>query len=175
MEEIWKPFENYENYMVSNLGRVKSLNYRRTGMEQLMKPYKGGIYSVVDLFNCNGRKPCLVHILVAKAFIPNPNNLPEINHKDENGSNNCVDNLEWCTELYNNRYGTRCERAAKARINHPKRSKPVVQYSLDGEVINEFPSASEVERQLGIKQQCISRCCLGERKTCYGFKWRYKK
>ena len=174
-KEQWKTIDGYENYMVSDWGRIMSLNYNGTGKARIMKPYNAKAYLVVDLVNGNGRKPKYVHILVAQAFIPNPNNLPEVNHIDEDGHNNHVGNLEWCTELYNNRYGTRIERAAKSRINHPKRSKPVIQYSLDGELVKEYPSASEVERQLGIRQQSISRCCLGQRSTCHGYIWRYKK
>ena len=101
--EIWRDIEGYEGlYQVSNLGRVRSLNYKRTGKVQNMKlgTYPNG-YKMVDLKKNNKRKAHLVHRLVAKAFIPNPNQLCEVNHKDEDKANNTVDNLEWCSHIYN--------------------------------------------------------------------------
>ena len=109
--EIWKPIQGYENYVISSLGNVKSLNYRQTGKEHILKQSANEHgYQVVYLYKQNKRKHFLVHRLVAEAFIPNPDNLPYINHRDENSSNNCVSNLEWCTHEYNVNYGTRNER-----------------------------------------------------------------
>ena len=109
--EIWRDIEGYEGlYQVSNLGRVRSLNYKRTGKVQNMKlgTYPNG-YKMVDLKKNKNRKAHLVHRLVAKAFIPNPNpdQLCEVNHKDEDKTNNCVENLEWCDVKYNSNFGTR--------------------------------------------------------------------
>lgn len=107
----------------------------------------------------------LVHRLVGECFIPNPNNLPQINHKDENGFNNCVDNLEWCDALYNNNYGTRKARIAK------KFARPVKQYSLEGEFIKEYPSAKEASRQLRTSSGRICECANGKIPNCRGSVW----
>lgn len=96
-----------------------------------------------------------VHRLVAEAFIPNPLNLEQINHKDENPSNNNVDNLEWCSRIYNVNYGTGIDRQVA------KRSKKVIQLDLNGNIINEFNSTQEASRILGISQGLISNCCNG--------------
>lgn len=116
MDEIWKDIPGYEGkYEVSNLGNVRSLNYNHTGEIKLLKQgtNKKG-YKLVNLCK-NGKQKCyLIHRLVAMTFIPNPNNLPIINHKDENKVNNNVKNLEWCTIAYNNNYGTRNERTSES-------------------------------------------------------------
>lgn len=108
-EEIWKDVVGYEGiYKVSNLGNVKSLHWRNSFDERIMTPHLlGRGYYFVNLRNKSKGKSKLVHRLVAQAFIPNPNNYPCVNHKDENKLNNCVDNLEWCSYLYNNTYGKR--------------------------------------------------------------------
>lgn len=108
MEEIWEDIEGYESkYQVSNLGNVRSLNYRGTGKPKLLKQttYEKG-YKRVNLYKNGKKKHYWIHRLVAIAFIPNPNDLPVVNHKDEDPSNNNVNNLEWCTYEYNNNYGT---------------------------------------------------------------------
>lgn len=187
MKEIWKDIEEYPNYMVSNFGRVKSLNYNGTGREGIMKPHKNKYgYLYICLFKNGVKKHFRVHRLVAKAFIPNPYNLSEVNHKDENCINNFVyinedgtvnlgkSNLEWCTSEYNHNYGTHNERIGRANYNK-NTSKQVFQYDLENNLINVFPSGKEVQRQLGFDQSAISACCLGKRKTCKGFIWRYKE
>lgn len=115
MQEIWKDIKNYEGlYKVSNLGNVKSLpkkagrSNRKEKILNFNKNSKG--YLRVELSKDKKRKQCLVHRLVAETFIPNYNNLPQINHKDENKENNYIDNLEWCDNKYNNNYGTRNQR-----------------------------------------------------------------
>lgn len=113
--EIWKDIQGYDGlYQVSNIGRVKSLNYSRTGKEKILKPCKANGYLQVYLYKEGKSKMYKIHRLVAMAFIPNPDNLPCVNHIDEDKSNNCEDNLEWCTVAYNNTYGTRIQRQAES-------------------------------------------------------------
>ena len=181
MEEIWKEIKGYEGlYKVSNIGRVKSLGrwvyYKNKGKrwqeEKIMKlSLNKRAYQIVGLSK-NGVKLYQVHRLVAEAFIPNPNNLPQVNHKDENKENNVVKNLEYCDAKYNNNYGTRLERIFKKTTNG-KCSKVVLQIDTATEnVIAEFPSINEVKRQLGLTH--ISECCKGKRNTAGGYKWQYK-
>ena len=109
--EVWLDIKGYEHkYQISNMGQVRALNYRRTGQTRLIDIKHNKGYAEVALWKNSSRKMCRVHRLVAEAFIPNPNNLPQINHKDENKLNNRMDNLEWCTQAYNNIYGTRLDR-----------------------------------------------------------------
>lgn len=175
MEEIWKSF-GYEDYEVSNFGRVKSYKYDKTD-GRIMKPYHDTKrYLQIDLQldgrKRQNRKHFFIHRLVAQAFIPNPDNLPQVNHKDENKDNNHVDNLEWCTNEYNARYGTKSERVAQ------KRRKPV--YSIDSEGnIEEFAGVRAATRAMtGGKSDggsCITQVIAGKRKTAYGRKWFYKE
>ena len=171
MEEIWKPI-GYEGYEVSNLGRVKSYKYDKIN-GKIMKPYKNTKgYLQIDL-QLDGRKRenrvhLSVHRLVAISFIPNPDNLPQVNHKDEDKTNNCVDNLEWCTNDYNAHYGTHIERVAeKIRV-------PI--YSVDKQGnIEHFPGVREADRIVSGKEYGISApismCLNGKRKTAYGRQW----
>lgn len=137
-QETWKDIENYEGlYQVSNLGRVKSLKRyincdakitsghgaNRTGywrQDTILKEVNRSGYKYVMLCRDKHHKSYAIHRLVAQAFIPNPNNLPQVNHKDEDKSNNVVDNLEWCTDLYNKQYGTRIDRQRQSLIKNEK-------------------------------------------------------
>lgn len=164
MKEIWKDISGYEGYQVSDLGRVKSLNYRRTGKERVLVGCKDKDgYLRVDLCKDGREKKCKVHRLVAKAFIPNPEGLPQVNHKDECKTNNVLSNLEWCDAKYNVNYGTRTGRT----------SKTVYQYTLDGLLVKSYPSANEAKRRTGYNQGLISACCNGKLKHAYGFIWSY--
>ena len=198
MEE-WRDIEGFEGlYQVSNTGKVKSLNYRRTGKEKILKAYPNGHdYLQVKLHKDGKKKSCRVNRLVAQAFIPNPDNLPEVNHKDEDKTNNCVENLEWCSKLYNINYGTGRKRSAeklrgrkhseehnkkvaeklrgrKQTEEHiKKRSKPVIGINKISGLIIEFPSLMEAERCTGISNGNICTCLKGKRKLAGGFYWHY--
>ena len=180
LNEIWKPIKGYEGlYEVSNFGRIKSLNYHRMGFEKIISAsFDGSGYLVVVLCKNNTAIQYKVHRLVAEAFIQNPNNLPEINHKDENKTNNIYTNLEWCDRSYNVNYGTRNKRASisisKSLLNNEKICKPILQLSKEGVIIKEWLSAAEAEREGGYDNAHISKCCLGQRKTHKGFIWRFK-
>ena len=152
---------------MSSLGRVKSLKF---GKEKILKtPLVSGGYLAVNLCKEGKRKTHTIHRLVAFAFLPNPDNLPFVNHKDENPSNNVVSNLEWCSAEYNTNYGTRNRRIAESNTNHPKFSKQVI--CVETGVI--YPSIKQVERKLGFANSNISAACNGKYKRAYGFHWRY--
>lgn len=175
-KEFWKNIKDYENlYQGSNLGRVRSFDRwvkskngsLRFCKGRILKPVINGRgYLQVDLCKNGKVKKFLVHRLVAEAFLPNPDNLPEVNHKDENKQNNNVENLEWCDRTYNANYGTAIERMIKTV------SKPVLQYTLDGQFVREWKSTAECGRN-GFNQGHITDCCRGVRKTHKGFIWRY--
>lgn len=171
--EVWKDIEGYEGlYQVSNEGRIKSLAREWVAGDRNSKQYHDEMimkqscddrgYKMVCLSKDGGRITKKVHKLVALAFIENPDNLPQVNHKDENKENNFVfinedgsvdlekSNLEWCTLEYNVKYGTRTERT----------SKKVYQYTLDGELVKIWPSTAECGRN-GFSQTKVSDCCNG--------------
>lgn len=167
MEE-WRSIEGFNGYQVSSLGNVRSLDYHQTGKVQVLKLRKnknGRIY--VNLYKDGKIKSCQVHRLVAQAFLSNPDNLPQVNHKDENPSNNRVENLEYCTAKYNSNYGSHNQRVSEAK------SISVAQYSKEGNLIAVYYGAREASRQSGISQGNISECCKGKLKTCGGFIWKY--
>lgn len=189
--EIWRTAivdgEPYERFQVSNLGRVMNLNYYNTGKAKLAKltKRKDG-YLQVGLSKNEKTKYYLVHRLVAETFLPNPENKPEVNHKIEGDEGKTINivifnedetinkektTIEWCTHEYNINYETRNERVAKAKING-KTSKTVLQFTLDGELIREWPSTQECGRN-GFNQCSVWMCCNGKRKTHKGFKWCY--
>lgn len=164
MKEIWKQYKS-TNYEVSNCG-----NIRRVGAKQNRKIQDNGKGYKCLILRINGEsKTHYVHRMVAEMFIPNPNNLEQVNHKDEDKSNNNIDNLEWISKQDNLAYGTRNERSAKGR------SIVVHQYDLEGNYINSYPSAREASRQTNINQGSISKCCKGERKTAGGYIFKYKE
>ena len=166
-EEAWKDVSGYEGlYQVSNQGRVKSFKQEK---ERILKPVRDTCgYLRVILCKNGKRKMCSIHRLVALTFIPNKDNFTEVNHKDEIKTNNNIENLEWCDKKYNNNYGTRIQRAVE------KISKPVFQYTKDGKFVREWKSTMDVKRNLGYYRGIISECCLGKRKSAYGFLWKYK-
>ena len=193
--EIWKDIKGYEGYyQVSNYGRVKSLDryveyntgymYLKKGKILNLCKYSNGYY-FVNLSKDNVQKQIMVHRLVAQAFIPNPHNYPCVNHKDENKQNNFVwvnddgtvdlekSNLEWCTAKYNCNYGSRNDKMLDNRSGMFRR-KIVLKYDLEGNYIEEYPSLSEASRNTCVCAQSILNVITGKRKTCGGFKWRYK-
>ena len=174
MREKSLDFLGFPNYSVTDDGRVFSLNYNKEGYKKEMKPQKDiNGYNRMELSIEGKRKKIMVHRLVSLAFIPNPDNLPEVNHKDECKTNNNVSNLEWCSKSYNINYGTRNERCGEKNLNRKDQSKPVKQFTKDGVFIKEYPSIHEVERQTGFYNGNISKCCNGRTKSSYGYIWRY--
>lgn len=166
-EEIWKSVDGFEGlYEVSNLGRVKSLK-RNTATNKVLKPHDTKKYLQVCLCKNGIKKDMLIHRLVAEAFIDNPNNLPEVNHKDENKYNNVAENLEWISKIENLTYGTRLERIGIAK------SKAVKAFNENGELIAEYKSIKEAAEMNGISSINISRCCRGIYKKSGGYVWEF--
>ena len=173
MKEIWKDIVGYEGlYQVSNLGNVKSLErivIKKDNKKYLQKEkiLRLGLsdkkYYTVSLFKNGKGKTYRIHRLVAEAFIPNPNNYPCVNHKDENKQNNCIDNLEWCTNKYNLNYSD---------TGKLKRRK-IIQYSINFEPIYVWESIKEASEKFNINYRNIISVCKGRRKTAGGFIWRY--
>lgn len=160
---------SFTNYQVSNYGMVRNVKTGHT-----LKPcnHNSG-YLAVYLWE-NGKKVTrFVHRLVAEAFVPNPQNMPCVNHMDEDKHNNVAINLEWCDHSYNCRYGTCQERRKEKLVNHTSLSKPVNQYTTTGVFVKQYQSACEVKRQTGYDNSHISQCCNGKLKQAYGFVWRY--
>lgn len=151
--EVWKDVVGYEGlYQVSSFGRVKRL---KNGKERILKPIlhcSGYLY--VNLFKNKIHEGFRVHRLVAMTFIPNLNDLPQVNHKDENKMNNHAENLEWCDAKYNTNFGTRTKKAAE-KLTNGKLSRKINQYTLDGEFVQTWPSMRQVERELGISQSNV--------------------
>mgnify|MGYP003290958110 CR=1 FL=1 len=158
LKEVWR--EHKSGLIVSNLGQVfvpKSGTHPEHFTFGCLNKY--GYLRVIK-----NRKQYYVHRLVAECFLPNPDNLPEVNHKSEVKTQNSVDNLEWCDRSYNNTYGTRIE----------KTLKPVLQFDLEGNFIKEWKSAMECGRN-GFNHKGVSMCCKGKLKTYKGYIWKHKK
>ena len=173
VEEIWKDIPGYNGrYQASNLGRVRSTDkivLKRNGASEI---YKG---KVLRLFEATGgymyvtiaKEPNKFHArrlhrVIAETFIPNPQNLPQINHINEDKKDNRVENLEWCTGKYNANYGHRIEKFALSMKNNSTLSKEVNQYDLNGSYLNTFSSAAEAARTLNLGNTAairIGQCC----------------
>lgn len=164
-KEEWRAIKGYEGlYEVSNTGRVRTI---KKGNPYVLKMYDKFGYKDVILWKNNKMKNKRVHRLVAEAFIPNPNLYPIINHKDENRSNNNVENLEWCTYKYNSNYKNSRKRCSKNSGNNRK----VLQIDFDGNIISEYYNMSEASRISGVNQSLISQCCRMEKTRGGGFLW----
>lgn len=171
MEKLWKDIEGHEgHYQVSNFGEVRSLDFpswngrtwfAKKGRVLKQKTSNSG-YRYVILTN----KTRYVHRLVARAFVDNEQNYPQVNHKDENKLNNNAENLEWCTPKYNSNYGTGKERAAAKNRGCLKNNKPCINVTT-GET---FVSATEAKKRTGVE---VYKCCRGEAKTAGGCEWRW--
>lgn len=168
--EQWKDIEGYEGlYQISSYGRVKSLGNDKTRKEKILTPHPNEIgYQRVGLRKNGKQKWERIHRLVAKAFIPNPNNYPQINHKDECKTNNAVENLEWCTSQYNNTYNGRHLKVGRKVAK--TREKRVYLYSLNKELISEFSSLSNASKATKINKAYISLGCATTNK---GYIWSY--
>lgn len=175
MKEIWKCIEGYPNYMVSSMGRVKSLGNDKTRKEKILKPIKNN-YGYLNVVLCNNekRKMITIHRLVAEAFMENLDGKPLIDHINTIRDDNRVENLRYCTykENSNNLETKNNLKKALKGIN----SIPILQLNKEtGEIIREWTSAIEAEREYGIANGSIGKCCMGKLKSTGGYKWRYKE
>ena len=181
MAELWLPVAGYEGlYEVSNQGRVRSLprnvkTHRGKGYRvspgRILSPASSGCgYVEVELSKDGIRKKLLIHRLVASAFIDNPDGFPQVNHKDENKMNNCVENLEWCTAKYNANYGTGFLRA-KPKMSEAKKKK--VAKCENGVIIAIYSSIGEAAKSVCSDPGHIGKCCNKKQKTSAGYQWKY--
>lgn len=179
VNETWKDIPGYENlYQISSTGRVKSLNYRRTSEEKILRPglnSSSSGYYFVSLCKNGEWKYFRVHRLVALSFIPNPENKECVDHINGDRLDNRVENLRWCTQKENHNFPLAKKNKSQSLINNPKLLKPILQIDKNtGEVIKEYPSIKDASKQLGIDQSQISKCAKGKEKSAGGFIWRYK-
>lgn len=184
---VRKPVKGFEGYYeVDCFGRVYGLDrviyvddngrkYEKpVSAKKLSQTVKSNGYKVVTLTKDGVSKAFYVHRIVAEAFIPNPNNLPMVNHKDEDRANNFVENLEWCTAQYNRVYGNAIENhAKKIRGRESEKRVKVIAHSLDGKKTAIFESMAEAARQFNGSTSAISAVCKGKRKSAYGMRWEY--
>lgn len=162
--EFWKEVPNQEYTKFNEVSTIG--NIRRKG--KVLKPHIRNGYKAVCLYNYENKKQLTINIhrIVAKAFIPNPNNYPSVNHKDGNKLNNTVENLEWVSALQNT------DHAVKTGLSKPH-PKSVKQYTLDGKYIQTFNSIIEASAKTGANDRKISAVCKGKAKSSGGFIWKY--
>lgn len=179
MTEEWRDIKGYEGwYQVSNTGRVRSLDrvvVSKCGVKrfypgrEIVPCDAGKTYRNVPLSKGGFHRTPRLCRLVAEAFVPNPHGYNQVNHKDEDKTNDRADNLEWCSPKYNTNYGTGIARRAKTI------SIPVNQYSLEGRLIAKYESIKDAEAATEADNSHITRCCKGELKKTGGYKWKYAK
>lgn len=183
MEEIWKDVIGFEGlYQVSNFGRVRSLDRRARigyGKTRFVKgkyltpcACTNGYLSIPLHNGSENKKVFLMHRLVAMHFIPNSDNLPEVNHKDEDITNNRADNLEWCTSKYNANYGARNRKVLETKFARGL-INPVNQYTKDGKFVRRWESMADAGREYGVDISAIIRVCRGKQHTSMGYVWEY--
>lgn len=176
MQEEWRPIKGYEHYEISNRGEIKNLKTNR-----ILKKDNSRKYYEVALSKNGKVKKFSIHRLVAETFIVNPKNKPQVNHKDGNKLNNCVDNLEWVTVseniLHSYKNGLQIHNQLGKFGWNSFRGKPVKQIDiLSGKTIKEYGSMGDAARQLNIKHsQNIKACADGITKSCAGYKWEYSR
>lgn len=180
--EIWKDVVGFEGlYQVSNLGRIKSLSknvgfyFRKEKI--LSNCYQNNGYLVVNLSKKTEVSRKSIHRLVAQAFIPNPERKAQVNHKDGNKQNNCVSNLEWCTDSENKRHAFKTglnKHTPPIRIGKENgSSKSVIQYDCSMSFVKKWDCIMEASKNNRIDNSSITKCCKGKLKTAGGFIWRY--
>lgn len=175
MKEIWKNIDGYKNYKVSNLGRVKNIK-KNIILAPILKSTGYIQFGISE----NGKAKCaLAHRLVAEAFIPNPDNKPQVNHIDGIKNNNIVTNLEWNTPSENslhthNTLGYKVWHKGNTGKNTPT-AKKVIQKTLDGKLVKVWDCASDAVREFGFDSGCITHTCKGSYKSHKGYKWEYAK
>jgi hypothetical protein len=166
--------QGYEDYYINRAGQVLSTKH---GKYRILKDYSTGEnknYRKVQLFKNGVREQRSVHRLVAQAFLENPDNLPCVNHKNEDPADNRVENLEWCTLKYNNNYGTRNKRIGQTLkgFKHKEVGKAVFQISENGLVNKIYPNL-KATRAYGFDPHTVSKCCYITGKSYKGFYWRF--
>lgn len=185
-QEIWKDIPGYEGlYQASDLGRIRSIVQTMNRRKRVLSQCKTiwGYYGVRLTDKDHVCRHESVHKLVCLAFHTIPDEWKhllgthylQVNHKDENKTNNRADNLEWVTPSYNSGYGTISERRLKThKERKTKISEAVVnQYTLDGVLVKTWKSMAEIQRETGFNKSYICWCCKGRYKKAYGYKWEY--
>jgi hypothetical protein len=185
IKEAWRDVIGWEGYyQVSDIGRVKGLERMvfsiKTGKLAYIQKEKiivqhGKKYKQVNLYRDSKLHHYYVHILMAQAWIPNPHNKPEVNHKDGDCRNNVIDNLEWATRSENIQHsydiGIRVKKSVYGKDN--PLSRPILQLTINGEFLKKWDCISDASKSFLPKTGAISNCCRGKLKTSFGYKWKY--